>query len=91
MRHITKPPALLMVAALSAGFLGACKKDKAPPADMEFYRKVQAQLIQAKPGDVIELPEGTFHLDRSLSSTVDGVTIRGKGMDKTVLSFKGQT
>src|SRR3546814_656043 len=44
----------------------------------------------AKPGDVIEIPAGRHALDRSLSLRVDGVTIRGAGRDKTVLSFKGQ-
>ncbi len=51
---------------------------------------IMAQLIEAEPGDVIELPEGTFSFDRGLSLTVDGVTIRGQGMDKTVLSFANQ-
>src|SRR5262249_46068659 len=46
--------------------------------------------ILAKPGSVIELPEGRFQLDRSLSLAVENVTLRGKGMDKTILSFKGQ-
>lgn len=76
-----------LVALLAAT---GCKKEEAPRADADFYKKVQEQLIKAQPGAVIELPEGRFHLDRSLSSLVNGVTIRGKGMDKTILSFKGQ-
>jgi parallel beta-helix repeat protein len=60
-------------------------------ADAEFTKHLQEQLILATPGSVIDLPEGTFHVDRVLSLTVDNVTLRGKGMDKTVLSFKGQT
>ena len=52
--------------------------------------KLQEELIKAKPGAVIELPEGKFSFDKTLSLTVDKVTIRGKGMDKTVLSFSGQ-
>ena len=38
---------------------------------------------------IINLPAGTYQLDRSLSLTVDGVTLRGEGMDKTILNFKG--
>ena len=53
-------------------------------------KHLQEQLISAKPGDVIELPAGKFHFDRTLSLTVDKVTLRGKGMDKTILSFAGQ-
>ncbi|MEO1136489.1 MAG: parallel beta-helix domain-containing protein, partial [Pseudomonadota bacterium] len=36
------------------------------------------------------IPEGRFAFDRSLSLTVDGVTLRGAGMDKSVLTFAGQ-
>lgn len=63
----------------------ACKKDPAA-----FQKQLQEQFITAKRGTVIEIPEGKFHFDRTLSLTVDGVTIRGKGMDKTILSFAGQ-
>jgi len=48
------------------------------------------QLIDAKSGDVITIPAGVYAIDRGLSLEVDGVTIRGAGMDKTVLTFKGQ-
>ena len=48
------------------------------------------QLIDAKPGDVITIPAGVYAIDRGLSLDVDGVTIRGAGMDRTILSFKGQ-
>jgi parallel beta-helix repeat protein len=60
-------------------------------AALSFEKTLQQQLILAKPGTVIDLPEGHFHVSRVLSLTVDNVTLRGKGMDKTVLSFKGQT
>jgi parallel beta-helix repeat protein len=63
----------------------ACRQD--PSA---FQKHLQEQFIKAKRGTVIEIPEGKFHFDRTLSLTVDGVTIRGKGMNKTVLSFAGQ-
>lgn len=47
-------------------------------------------LIDAKPGDVIDIPEGTFSFEQGLSLTVDNVTIRGQGMDKSILSFRNQ-
>ncbi len=59
-------------------------------APLDFQKTLQERLIAAKPGDVIDLPEGKFHLDRTMSLTVNGVTIRGRGMNKTVLSFAGQ-
>jgi len=57
----------------------------------DFQKTLQERLIAAKPGDVIDLPEGKFHFSRTLSLTVNGVTLRGKGQDKTILSFAGQT
>jgi parallel beta-helix repeat protein len=60
-------------------------------AQREIQKKIQTQFIEAEDGSTIELPEGSFQFDASLS--LDGkknVTIKGKGMDKTILSFKGQ-
>ncbi len=58
--------------------------------DPAYAASFQEKLLDAKPGDVITIPAGKFSFDRSLSLTVDGVTLRGAGMDKTILSFKGQ-
>ena len=52
---------------------------------------IQAALIDAEPGDVVQLPAGRFALDDGLSLDVDNVTVKGAGPDKTILSFKGQT
>ena len=51
---------------------------------------MRTQLETAKPGDVIVIPEGTHAMTRSLVLSASGVTIKGAGMDKTMLSFKGQ-
>jgi len=48
-------------------------------------------LIDAQPGDEIFLKAGTYHLTGQLSLDVDDVTLRGEGMDKTILSFANQT
>jgi parallel beta-helix repeat protein len=61
-------------------------------AQADFEKKLQTKLIMAEDGDVINIEAGNFALTKSLS--IDGkknITIRGKGIDKTVLSFKGQT
>lgn len=47
-------------------------------------------LILAAPGDTIELGEGRFTITDGLSLDVDGVTVVGQGMDKTILDFTGQ-
>ena len=44
----------------------------------------------AKPGSVIEIAEGVIPLSRSLTLNSDGVTLKGAGMDKTILDFSGQ-
>ena len=59
-------------------------------ADRSYQNKLQRLLLDAKPGDVITIPAGLFAFDRSLSLNVSGVTVRGAGMDKTILSFQNQ-
>lgn len=74
-------------------FLAGCGEDavqEVSQSDEQFRKELQGKLIKAKAGDVIEIPEGTFQIDRSLTLNVDGVTIRGAGMDKSILSFKNQ-
>jgi len=79
--------------ALAAALLAA-----ASPLAAETHRVEPAQgaaalqeaLILAAPGDTIELGEGRFTLTDGLSLDVDGVTLRGMGMDRTVLDFTGQ-
>lgn len=86
---------LLFLCGISLFGLASCGENTAPQqntanVDAAYQATLMTQLLDAKPGDIIEIPEGTFAFDRSLSLTVDGVTIRGKGMDKSVLSFKNQ-
>ena len=87
--------AKLVFTATALSALAACSGEKTAetstaPADESYQEVLMTQLLDAKPGDIIEIPEGRFAFDRSLSLTADGVTIRGAGMDKTILSFKGQ-
>ncbi|GIX18818.1 parallel beta-helix domain-containing protein [Erythrobacter cryptus] len=52
--------------------------------------RLQEALILAAPGDVIEIGEGRIALNDGLSLDVDGVTVQGQGMDKTILDFTDQ-
>jgi len=73
--------------------LVACSEDAAeqPGATAAAYQKrLQEQLITAQPGDVITIPAGVHSINRGLSLNVSGVTLRGEGMDKSILSFKNQ-
>ncbi len=67
----------------------AASTDAAASQDA-FQKQLQTQLLDAKPGDIISIPAGIYAFDRSLSLNVDGVTIKGAGHDKTILSFKNQ-
>lgn len=86
----------IVLLASAAVFASACNnapgttQTASAPAGADFGKKLQEDLINAKPGSVIEIPEGKFKLDKTLSLTAPKVTIRGKGKDKTILSFTGQ-
>ncbi len=57
----------------------------------EIQKKFQTQFIDVSNGGTIELPAGTFQLDASLwLDEKKNVTIKGAGIDKTILNFKGQ-
>ena len=95
-----KAPLKIGVIALAA-LAAACSQEsgkgdasasgaESAAASADFQKQLLKQLITAQSGDVIEIPEGRYELNRSLSLNVDGVTIRGAGMDKTILSFKNQ-
>jgi parallel beta-helix repeat protein len=53
-------------------------------------KQAQAALIDARPGDVIELGAGRFDCRATLSLDVSKVTIRGQGPDRTILAFRDQ-
>jgi parallel beta-helix repeat protein len=89
-------PILVLVLA---GLLTACsdsgdtnvQSSSTPSVELPNMQKMlQSRFLNAKPGDVITIPAGTFDFQRSLSLKVDGVTVRGAGMDKTILNFKNQ-
>lgn len=52
--------------------------------------QLQLHLLEAQPGDVITLPAGIFSFDRGLTLNIDNITLRGAGMDSTILTFKDQ-
>jgi parallel beta-helix repeat protein len=52
--------------------------------------QILEQFIDAKDGSTITLPAGRFEFNTTLSISANNVTVKGAGIDKTVLSFKGQ-
>lgn len=59
-------------------------------ADAAYQKDLQQQFLDAKPGSVIEISEGKHALDRVLTLRSNGVTIRGAGSKKSILSFKNE-
>lgn len=56
----------------------------------QTYNAIQTALITAPKGSIIQLPAGTFHIYRGLSIGKDNITLRGVGMNKTILTFDNQ-
>lgn len=80
---------LLFIIITSCGSEAGGEGDLLPPDNLE--KALQERLINAQDGDVLLLPEGTFSFRSEISlQGVPNVTIKGMGMDKTVLSFKDQ-
>lgn len=58
----------------------------------DLQKSIQTALIMAHEGDTIHIPEGKYSLQKSL--IIDGkknLVIMGKGINKSILNFKGQT
>ena len=81
----------LALVALSFVSCKQTEKDSGMLSADNLHTQLQKKLINAKAGDNILLPEGTFSFKRSLSlNDTPGITIKGAGKGKTILSFKNQ-
>lgn len=80
----------LLLTALLITVIGCERTQEATVSESDFQKNLQQQLIMAKAGDVIEIPAGVHQITRGLSLKTSGVTIRGAGIDKSVLSFENQ-
>jgi parallel beta-helix repeat protein len=81
--------AVILLCGAAAGCSGSTQNGLSAD-DVNFQRKLQEQFLDAKPGAVIEIPAGRHALDRVLTLRANGVTIRGVGSDKSILSFKNE-
>ena len=89
MRTTTKAlTALLSLAPLACPAALATTFDVAAGADAQT--RLQEALISAQPGDVVQIGAGRFALADTLSLDAPGVTVRGAGMEATVLDFTAQ-
>lgn len=81
-------PAALAALAFAAGSAEARTWRIRPGPGAE--QALQTALIEARPGDTVQLARGRFEIGSGLSLAVDRVTIRGEGQDRTVLAFDNQ-
>ncbi|MEQ1819842.1 MAG: parallel beta-helix domain-containing protein [Terricaulis sp.] len=83
---------LIAAAAIAAIVITGAAEAKTwrirPGAEAE--QQLQRALIEARPGDTVQLARGRFELSGGLSLDVDRVTIRGDGEDRSILSFNNQ-
>jgi parallel beta-helix repeat protein len=77
-------------AAASLLVTGAHARTIDVAAGPDAQTRLQEALILAEPGDVVQLGAGTFTLTDGLSLDVDRVTLRGAGMEVSILDFSGQ-
>ena len=64
----------------------------------EFYidsgpnaqERLQEALILIEEGDTLIIKSGYYKLEDGLSLDVDNVTVKGEGIDSTILDFKNQ-
>ena len=80
----------LALAALALASPAAQAKTLRVAPGPDAHERLQTALLDARPGDMVQLAPGRFELVDGLSLDVDGVTVRGAGPDKTILSFSGQ-
>ena len=71
--------------------VGCSEQKEVSKASVDIQKQLLEQMIMAQPGDVIEIPAGTHEMTRSLSLKVNDITLRGAGMEASVLSFRNQT
>ncbi len=64
-------------------------KHFSPGAGVQY--QLQEAIINASPGDIIELAAGVYDLTTEINVATNRLTIRGEGRDKTILSFRNQS
>ena len=84
-----KPTPFLLAASLLAAFPAFAGTIRVEPG-AGAQERIQTALLDAKPGDTVDIAAGRYELTDGLSLDVANVTVKGAGPGATVLSFKGQ-
>jgi len=85
MKKITFFCSLALLTSLSL----SAKEIFIEPSD-NSQEEVQTALIELSSGDILTLSPGIFVFEDGLSLDVDEVTVRGSGINETILDFKNQ-
>ena len=95
-RQLSAAILVVMMAGLPA--IKATGRESAPKASVKVLKthsgvqfELQEALINAVPGDVIDLQPGVYHFNTELNIACDNITLRGSGRDATILSFLNQS
>lgn len=84
---------IIFIISCCAAFY-SCKNNNTKKSfinDEGLQKELQEKFILVEDGETIELPEGNYIFRKSLSlEGKNNITIKGKGKDKTILSFLGQ-
>ena len=88
MRTVLLGVVAIIVLGTCGGVANAKTLRVSPGADAQ--ERLQSALIDAKPGDVVQLASGRYELTDGLSLDVADVVVRGAGPGKTILSFDRQ-
>lgn len=84
----------LLIFTTTAACFAACSSDTKQKITnwQDIEKEIQTKLIMAEDGAVIEIPAGNYKFKGSLSlEGKNNITIKGAGIDKTILSWAGQT
>ena len=87
---------LSLVSLVIILFISSCKPESKDSVSHEKvyengYELIQEMLIDAVPGSTIDIPEGLYKINRSISlDGISRVTIKGAGKENTILSFLEQ-
>ena len=57
---------------------------------LNAHERLQEAMILMQEGDILTIKSGYYSFEDGLSLDVDKVTVRGEGMDSTILDFKNQ-
>src|SRR3954462_12401729 len=78
----------ILIWLLSSSVFAASHVVIDPGSDLE--PRLQEALARAVPGETIELPAGKHELHDELTLDIPGVTLKGQGIGRTILSFRHQ-